>query len=68
MSSPDASKMRTKINHIKWFHFLFLKMETVGVEPTSKMDKNKSLRVYLLIFSISSGKQLKPEKLILGFI
>ena len=31
-------------------------LETVGVEPTSKTDKNKSLRVYLLIFSISPGK------------
>ena len=44
------------------------KMETRGVEPLSKTDFNKSLRVYLLIGSIDSGKQLKPYKSILGFI
>ena len=43
-------------------------METVGVEPTSKMDTNKPLRVYLFILSINPGKQQKPDKLILGFI
>ena len=46
----------------------FIMVETRGVEPLSKMDKNKSLRVYLFIRSINSGKQLKPYKLILGFI
>ena len=30
-------------------------VETVGVEPASKMDKNKSLRVYSLFSRINQG-------------